>query len=125
MRRPLAVHALYGLFFCRNFARKAKSPTMFGLPQLQKKIRQKFAPAGKSGILYIRDEKRKISSIHKTDSPSCSFLSLFLSPAVFAGSGAFAFCCRQNPAYCMYKNKKERKKSHETKKRKRKNDYCF
>lgn len=56
------------------------------------KIRQKFALAGKSGILYTRDEEEKSSSIHKTDSPSCSFLSLFLSPAVFAGSGAFAFC---------------------------------
>ena len=28
-----------------------------------------------------------------------------------AGSGAFAFCCRQNPAYCMYKNKKKKGKN--------------
>ncbi|RHS01572.1 hypothetical protein DWW20_14950 [Ruminococcus sp. AF14-5] len=107
--RPIAVHALHGLFFCKNSARE-KPPAVHNLPQLQKKIRQKFAPAGKSGILYTREEERKISSIHKTDSPSCSFLSLFLSPAVFAGSGAFAFCCRQNPAYCMYKNKKRKEK---------------
>ena len=43
----------------------------------REKIRQKFAPAGKSGIIYTRDEEEKSSSIHKTDSPSCSFLSLF------------------------------------------------
>ena len=44
---------------------------------VSEKIRQKFAPAGKSGIIYTRDEERRISSMHKTDSPSCSFLSLF------------------------------------------------
>lgn len=43
----------------------------------RQKIRQKFAYTGKSGILYTRDEERKISSIHKTDSPPKKFLSLF------------------------------------------------
>lgn len=70
----------------------AKNRRQYTVSRGCEKIRQKFAPNGKSGILYTRDEERKISSIHKTDSPSCSFLSLFLSPAVFAGSGAFAFC---------------------------------
>ena len=112
MRCPLAVHALHGLFFLQNFRKSHRQrPTSRGC----EKIRQKFAPNGKSGILYTRDEERKISSMHKTDSPSCSFLSLFLSPAVFAGSGAFVFCCQQNPAYCMYKYKKRKeKKTYET-----------
>ena len=91
MRRPLAVHALHGLFFLQKFSLR-KTAGSARPPAAAKKIRQKFAPDGKSGILYTREEERKISSIHKTDSPSCSFLSLFLSPAVFAGSGAFAFC---------------------------------
>ena len=113
--RPLAVHALHGLFFLQKFRKSRRQrQTSRGC----KKIRQKFAPAGKSGIIYTRDdsvnlrspspdvdgvsdslctsgnlrtdgqpevgrgfpsidEERKISSIHKTDSPSRSFLSLF------------------------------------------------
>ena len=113
--RPLAVHHCTAYFFLQKFRKSLRQcPTSCGC----KKIRQKFAPAGKSGILYTRDdsvnlrspspdvdgvsdslctsgnlrtdgqpevgrglpsidEERKISSIHKTDSPSRSFLSLF------------------------------------------------
>ena len=107
--------SLHGLFFLQKFRKSRRQrQTSRGC----KKIRQKFAPAGKSGIIYTRDdsvnlrspspdvdgvsdslctsgnlrtdgqpevgrgfpsidEERKISSIHKTDSPSRSFLSLF------------------------------------------------
>ena len=74
MRCPLAVHALHGLFFLQNFRKSHRQrPTSRGC----EKIRQKFAPNGKSGILYTRDEEETSSSIHKTDLPSRSFLSLF------------------------------------------------
>ena len=138
----------------------------------RKKIRQKFALAEKSGIIYTRDdsvnlrspspdvdgvsdslctsgnlrtdgqpevgrglpsidEERKISSIHKTDSPSCSLLCLFLSPAVFAGSGAFAFCrCfaagRIRHTVCVNTHKKKKgKKSDENNTTRRKSNRVY
>ena len=42
---------------------------------------------------------------------------------VFAGSGGFVFCCRRNPAYCMYKYKKKKgKKANENNTTKRKSN---
>ena len=161
--------SLHGLFFLQKFRKSRRQrQTSRGC----KKIRQKFAPAGKSGIIYTRDdsvnlrspspdvdgvsdslctsgnlrtdgqpevgrglpsidEERKISSIHKTDSPSCSFLSLFLSPAVFAGSGAFAFCrCfaagRIRHTVCVNTHKKKKgKKSDENNTTRRKSNRVY
>ena len=53
----MAVHALYGLFFCRNFARKTELPAVPGLPQLQKKSDKNLRHP--ENLVYYIQERRK------------------------------------------------------------------
>ena len=57
MRRPLAVHALYGLFFCKNSARE-KPPAAPGLTQLRKKSDKNLRPP-KNLVYYIQEMRKE------------------------------------------------------------------
>ena len=114
--------SLHGLFFCKNSGKAAGNTRP---PAAAKKSDKNLRPP-KNLVYYIQELRKRnlLRYIRRIRRRVRSFL-CSKPPLPLPAAWGFVFCCRRNPAYCMYKYKKRKeKKSYETKKRKRKNNSC-
>ena len=104
--------SLHGLFFLQKFRKSLRQcPTSCGC----KKIRQKFAPAGKSDILYTRAEEEEFPQcIRRIRRRVRSFL-CFRPPLPLPTAGVLCFAAGEiRHTVCINTKKRKEKKSYET-----------